>query len=73
MSPGDEPTATGAEFRNAVNAEIEVLLQVWEEEMHQDDIDSRYRSPTCQRLSVFLRTIIPSQLSVTLQNKRPAG
>jgi len=46
--PGSDP------LRLAVDAEIEVLLQVWEEEARDDEVDSRYRSATCQRLSVLL-------------------
>ncbi len=56
MSPDDAHGAADADFRNAVDAEIEVLLQVWEEEMQRPDVDSRYRSATCQRLSVLLES-----------------
>mgnify|MGYP004361533085 CR=1 FL=1 len=56
MSPDDAHGAADADFRNAVDAEIEVLLQVWEEEMQRPDVDSRYRSVTCQRLSVLLES-----------------
>ena len=43
-------------LRQAVDAEIEVLLQVWEEEARDQAVDSRYRSATCQRLSVLLES-----------------
>ena len=49
-----EPSATGAGLRQSVDAEIAVLLDIWKEEAGDAQIDSRYRSATCKRLSVLL-------------------
>ena len=57
MSESEEDGPAGSDpLRQAVDAEIGVLLQVWEEEARDDAVDSRYRSATCQRLSVLLES-----------------
>lgn len=50
MSKADEQTPPGHDaFRQAVDAEIQVLLRVWEEEARRGDRHALYQSATCRR------------------------
>lgn len=43
-------------LRRTVDAEIEVLLRVWEEEARDGNLHNVYMSPTCRRLGVLLNS-----------------
>ncbi|MFH1568240.1 MAG: sigma-70 family RNA polymerase sigma factor [Gemmatimonadota bacterium] len=72
MPDPNDPRPDGADaLRRTVDAEIEVLMRLWEEEARQEGVDSRYRSPACQRLSILLGSA-PDRVRAVLEAMDPA-